>query len=96
MKFRQGIIRIRILVKSWFDDLLYKVRQLPGKIKRQIWNKRILLWWSRLWIRKDEFHSSLSLDTSAMQEMTKDELAAYLRDIVRRRNIAHDRDLEGS
>ncbi|QQR64683.1 hypothetical protein IPH92_03925 [Candidatus Kaiserbacteria bacterium] len=94
MKFRQGIIRT--LVKSVIDDLLYNVRQLPGKIKRQLWNKRILLWWSRLWIRKDEFHSSLSLDTSAMIEMTKDELAVYLRDIVRRRNIAHNRDLEGS
>ncbi|MFA7151239.1 MAG: hypothetical protein WC158_03660, partial [Candidatus Paceibacterota bacterium] len=59
-----------------------------------IWNKCILLWWNRLWIRKDEFHPSLNSDVEAMMEMTKEEKMAYLKDLMIRRRIAHLRDLE--
>lgn len=63
------------------------------RIKRCIWNKRLLLWWYRLWVRRDEAHSSLSMDVDAMREMSKEESVWYVQDLVRRRNIAHERDL---
>ncbi|MDD4467268.1 MAG: hypothetical protein PHQ08_02380 [Candidatus Pacebacteria bacterium] len=77
-----------------FQLFLMELRELPSKIKRRIWNKRILLWWNRLWIRKDEFHPSLNSDVEAMMEMTKEEKTAYLKDLMIRRRIAHLRDLE--
>lgn len=64
-----------------------------NKLKRKIWNKGILLWWYRLWVRSDEHHMSLSIDVDAAQEMTVDEYRLYLDDILRRRSVAHERDL---
>lgn len=55
---------------------------------------KVRLWWNRLFIRKDEFHHSLEMDVFAMLRMTDREQKDYLRDLVRRRNIAHERDLE--
>lgn len=51
------------------------------------------LWWDRLWIRKDEFHPSLSMDPVMLAEMTPVEREDYLGDLVRRREIAHRRDI---
>lgn len=51
------------------------------------------VWWNKLWIRKDEFHSSLNLDTDALLRLDKEGKKAYLRDLMRRRNLAHYRDL---
>lgn len=62
-------------------------------IRRRIWNKGIKLFWFRLWIRRDEFHPSLSTDAEAMMGMNPEEMAAYHDDIARRRAIAHKRDL---
>lgn len=56
---------------------------------------RVRLWWHRLFIRKDEFHRSLDMDTDAMVRMTEAEQKEYRWDLVRRRNIAHERDLAG-
>lgn len=81
--------KVRIVLYVWRLD----VKSLPDKIKRRIWNKHILLWWHRLYIRKDEFHRSLDIDGAAMLEMNKQEKKNYLADIVRRREIAHRRDL---
>lgn len=81
--------KVRIVLYIWWFDL----KSLPGKIKRRVWNKHILLWWNRLWIRKDEFHRSLDMDVSAMLEMKEQEVKEYLADLVRRRDIAHQRDL---
>ena len=81
--------KVRFVLFVWWLD----IKSLPGKIKRCIWNKRILFWWHRLWIRKDEFHSSLDMDGAAMLEMNKQERKKYLADLVRRREIAHQRDL---
>lgn len=65
-------------------------------IKRRIWNKRLLLWWYRLWIRRNEFNQSLYLDHEAMLVMTDKEREHYdAADITKRRSIAHERDLAG-
>ncbi|MEA1936606.1 MAG: hypothetical protein U9N04_00660 [Patescibacteria group bacterium] len=71
---------------SWWLDVN------PEKIKRRIWNRYILLFWHRLYIRKDEFHPSLDIDMSAMLEMNEKEKEEYLTDLVRRRKVAHRRD----
>lgn len=63
-------------------------------LKRRIWNKRILLWWYRLWIRKDEFHQSLATDPLALICMDKEEEIKYFEDLNKRREIAHKRSLE--
>lgn len=55
---------------------------------------RIRLFWSRLWIRKDEFHQSLDIDAEAMLTMNAKQKDAYMKDLVRRRNIAHQREFE--
>lgn len=54
---------------------------------------RLRLWWNRLWIRKDEFHSSLSLDIDAYSDMTSEEQGKYMTDLGRRRSRAHEADL---
>lgn len=71
---------------------IFNVREIPKKIRRKIWNRGILLWWYRLWVRKDEFSNSLSLDLEAMWDMDEKELARYREDVLRRRQIAHKRD----
>ena len=69
-----------------------KVKWPLNKIKRRIWNKRILLWWHKLWIRKNAFHCSLDFDGEAMIEMNKRERERYFADIVRRKEIAWQRE----
>ena len=62
-------------------------------LRRKIWNKRLRLWWYRLYIRQDEFHRSLNSDIEAMLVMDSSELKAYFKDLYRRRRIAHRRDM---
>lgn len=50
--------------------------------------------WNRLYIRKDEFHKSLDLDLKLMMDLNKEDQKKYLLDLIRRRDIAHRRDLE--
>lgn len=52
------------------------------------------LWWCRLWVRKDEFHASLDTDTQILLSFKSDSKKRedYMKDLVRRRNIAHLRD----
>ena len=57
---------------------------------RLLWLLR--LWWSRLYIRKDEFHSSLSFDVSAYLGMNEKQRFEYIFDLAKRRSIAHQRD----
>ncbi len=51
------------------------------------------LWWRKLWIRQDESHPSLYRDTAAECQMTETEQAEFMHDLLRRRHIAHERDL---
>lgn len=78
----------------FFYGIYFSLQFIHGSLKRRIWNKHILLFWYRLWIRKDEFHISLSTDPFAMMEMNDKEQAEYMTDLFRRRKIAHLRDLE--
>ncbi len=78
-----------VLYCLWLD-----IKSLPGKLKRRIWNKYILLWWNRLWVRKDEFHSSLSIDFEAILEMNQKERKQYFDRLLYRRVSAHQRNLD--
>ncbi|MFW6002491.1 MAG: hypothetical protein ACOCQD_04045 [archaeon] len=50
------------------------------------------LFWHRLYIRKNEFHKSLNTDPAIFDMNTKDR-NNYIIDLIRRRDIAHNRDL---
>lgn len=83
-------------VRSTFRSFWINIKFLGRKLKRRIWNKHILLWWNRLYIRKNEFHQSLEMDVLAMLEMTDKEKDRYLEDLIHRRNLAHQRYLKKS
>lgn len=56
--------------------------------------RSFILWrWQKLWIRKDEFHSSLNLDPQILLYLTLEEQKDYCRDLFLRRQFAHKRDL---
>lgn len=63
--------------------------------RRLVWNRGIKLQWDRLWVRKDEFHRSLYMDGDALLEMSPKQREAYLNDLCKRRQIAHERDHAG-
>lgn len=50
------------------------------------------LQWNKLYIRKDEFHSSLDMDGDVLM-FNKDKSDKYMKDLIRRRNIAHRKSL---
>lgn len=50
------------------------------------------LWWAALWVRRDEFDRSLDMDAFALADMNQADKNTYLRDLLRRRNLAHERD----
>jgi hypothetical protein len=57
----------------------------------RLWHSGIKLWWHRLWVRADEFHPSLDIDPAVLKTLIPAERAAYLKDLARRREIAHRR-----
>lgn len=50
------------------------------------------VWWHQLWIRKDEFHHSLSMDIEAMIYMDTEETKIYLEKLNKRRETARQRN----
>lgn len=76
-------------------------------IYRSLIVSAIRLRWHRLWVREDEFHTSLNMDTATMihldgeaNQLTRLLLGfassrEYSRDLAWRRDIAHERDLLG-
>jgi len=76
--------KIATAVGEVADRTLYQMKMLKHRPR---------LWWNALFIRKDEFHSSLSMDVFAMSDMNKADRERYLRDLAKRRKIAHERDL---
>ena len=69
-----------------------KFKKLP-LFKLPFGQWRIRVWWSELWIRKQEFHRTLNMDVLALGKMTENEKANYYDYLFRRRDIAHQRDL---
>lgn len=65
-----------------------------------IWNKRPgiaarwRLWWQFLWVRKNEFHSTLNVNADLADKMCECERRRYSQEIARCRHIAHVLDLE--
>ena len=80
-------------LRYFWLDLWFEIKSWSEKTKRFIWNRGIKLQFDRLWVRKDEFHSSLNMDVNAMLGMSKKQRDAYIKDLYRRRQIAHKRDL---
>lgn len=65
-------------------------------IKRQskMLKYRPRMMWNSLYIRKDEFHYSLNMDIDAIMHMNDVERKAYMKNLCKRRDIAHNRDME--
>jgi hypothetical protein len=59
---------------------------------RMFFGSRLRLFWYRLWIRKDEFHQSLNIDSEVMLTMNSKQRQNYMDDLNRRRNVAHMRE----
>ena len=72
-------------IKKVMDWLIYQFK-LSKHRPRLIWNS--------LYIRKDEFHSSLDMDVMAMLDMNKKDRDKYINNLMIRRNIAHEKDIE--
>ena len=73
------------------DTSAYCWKQKLDRFFTLVWNRGILLWWYRLWVRKNEMHVSLYIDHRAEQYMSEAEVRLYRRDIAKRRMIAHKR-----
>lgn len=73
-----------MFILRWYKTLKYKLRLLPYQPK---------IFWYRLWIRKDEFHRSLSSCIDYQLILNDDDRAKFRNDVERRRRIAHERDM---
>ena len=82
--------RKKVLLSVWLCWL--DIKGLPGKIKQYVWNRKILLWWYRLWIRKDEFHLSTHYDQDAINEMGEREFEVYRQNLLKRKIIADKKE----
>jgi hypothetical protein len=74
-----------MIFKKLLKSIKYQLKLLPY---------RPYLYWSRLWVRKDEFHPTLSLDGRLLNIMNKKDRLKYIDDLIKRRQIAHERDLK--
>jgi hypothetical protein len=71
----------------------YKLLLKFYAIRRVVWNRGIFLFWCILWVRKNEFHYSLSLDVEALVGSSVGFKAWCFNSLNRRRGIAHKKDL---
>ncbi|MFA5080746.1 MAG: hypothetical protein WC472_03980 [Candidatus Paceibacterota bacterium] len=78
------------MAKKNYSDFRYYLKFQ----KLKTWNCGIKMFWVNLWIRKNEFDSSLNIDQEAMSVMRISEQRRYLDNIYRRRKIAHERELK--
>lgn len=76
----------------WFG-VWFEIKSWPIRTKRFVWNRGIKLQWNRLWVRKDEFHSSLDMDVDAILGISQKQRDMYIEDLCKRRQIAHEKDL---
>jgi hypothetical protein len=71
-------------LNNLIEGIEYQIRMLKHRPK---------LFWDALYVREDEFHKSTDMDIVAMMDMNKEDRSKYTRDLCRRRDIAHRRDL---
>jgi hypothetical protein len=88
LKSRWTFFSWRMIYNVW-----PKVRHPLSAVYESKWGSKIRLAWNCLWIRKDEFHKSLSIDEVAMRKMTPKEKSDYLENLLKRRSAAHYRDI---
>lgn len=72
-------------------DIAYlhaQVLRLRGMMPCRFW-----IWYSRLWIRGDEFHPSLGMEPTLVSWMSPKELKEYMEPLPDRRQTAHERDM---
>lgn len=79
-----NISNIQKYVTDIFKWLVYQLKMLKHRPR---------LWWNKLFIRSNEFHSSLDMDAYALVDMNENDRKKYIADLIRRRNIAHERDM---
>lgn len=79
----------KLKIKITYLELKFAI----NKFFRKLWLLKIKTPWNKLWLRDDEFHSSLDMDGEAMMYMSDEEREKYVIDLVKRRNEAHERDL---
>jgi len=85
----------KLFIKLYFFCLNFssETKLRIEKTIRSVWHRGIKLQWYRLWIRKDEFHGSLDMDSQAIIGMDEKKFRKYSADLVNRRRIAHEKDL---
>ena len=76
------ILFYKITTKMYFFPLYY----FYSKIKNKIWFK--------VKLKSNEFDSSLSMDIDKYSQMNDKEKREYDNELVRKRNLAHNLDLE--
>jgi len=66
----------------------YPLTELLKKIKNKFWFKQIL--------KSNEFDKKLDFNIDAYSKMTDEEKTAYSMELIRKRNLAHNLDLENN
>lgn len=74
--------------------LYIETKQRFIKFFKRIWIIDIKYRWNKNYIPKDEFDKSLDLNSEIMLYMNKKEREEYIINLIRRRNIAHERGLD--
>jgi hypothetical protein len=81
-------------LKNRIQITYHETKQWILYIVRRMWLVGFVRKWNKLWIRKNEFDKTLDMDSEMMMYMKKTEREKYMVDLVRRRNIAHERGMD--
>ncbi len=74
--------------------LLLVPREIDKWLCLHVHPTRLRYWWHTLWVRKNEFHPSLDVDTRIEEWLRKKGNNGYMKDLLKRRQIAHENDLQ--
>jgi len=93
MKITKESIKL-LFSKNTLIFLKIEIQEFFEKCVWFFWHAGIKLFWYRLWIRKDELHVSLNYDDRITEFMSEEQDKKYREESMRRKNIAHERDLK--
>lgn len=82
MRFLKYLMHPFIWCWDWFDRTL--CRSLPNALRHR---------WSGLWNRKDEFHPCYDSNPEYTHSLPPEKREKIELELIRRRRIAHERDL---